>query len=352
MSKLLLEKISLGKLELKNRIIMSPLTRARAGEKRVPNELMAKYYAQRASAGLIISEATSITPSAVGYANTPGIWNEEQVQGWKLVTKAVHDKGGKIVLQLWHVGRISDPLFLDGELPVAPSAIKPEGHVSLVRPIKEYETPRALETSEVKSIVNDYKIAARNAKEAGFDGIELHAANGYLIDQFLQSKTNHRTDEYGGPVENRSRFLLEITDAVLEVWDAGRVGVHLAPACDNHDMGDDNPKETFGYVAKELGSRNIAFIFTREGQGENYLTPHIKNEFKGPVIANQGLDLKAANELLSSGVADAVAWGRYYISTPDLVERVEKDKPFNDFNPDTFYGSGEEGYTDYPFLND
>ncbi len=350
MKNVLLDKITLGKLDLKNRIIMSPLTRARAGEKRIPNQLMAEYYAQRASAGLIISEATSITPSAVGYANTPGIWNKEQVEGWKLVTSAVHKKGGKIVLQLWHVGRISDPLFLNGELPVAPSAIKPQGHVSLVRPIKEYVTPRALETHEVKQIVKDYKIAAQNAKDAGFDGIELHAANGYLIDQFLQTGTNHRTDEYGGSLDNRVRFLTEVTDAVLEIWDPGQVGVHLAPACDSHDMGDDNPRETFGFVAKELGKRKIAFIFTREGQTNESLTPFLKEQFGGPVIANQGLDTKTAAELIKEGKADAVSWGKYYISTPDLVERIEQDKPFNDFNPDTFYGAGAEGYTDYPTL--
>ncbi len=352
MTNILLDKINLGKLELKNRIIMSPLTRARAGKTRIPNELMAKYYSQRASAGLIISEATSISPQGVGYANTPGIWSSEQVEGWKLTTKAVHEKGGKIVLQLWHVGRISDPIFLNGELPVAPSAIKPEGHVSLVRPIKEYVTPRALEAQEVKDIVRDYKKAAQNAKDAGFDGVEVHAANGYLIDQFLQTKTNKRADEYGGSLKNRARFLLEITDALLEVWDAGEVGVHLAPACDSHDMGDDNPRETFGYVAKKLGEKEIAFIFTRERQSENYLTPHIKKEFGGPVIANQDLDIKTAQELIENQKADAVSWGKYYISTPDLVERVAKNIPFNDFNPDTFYAEGETGYTDYPFLED
>jgi len=352
MGHILLEKTKLGNLELKNKIIMSPLTRARAGESRIPNKLMAKYYAQRATAGLIISEATSITPQGVGYADTPGIWNREQIEGWKLTTNAVHEKGGKIVLQLWHVGRISDPLFLNGELPVAPSAIKPEGHVSLVRPIKDYVTPRALTTTEVKDIVEDYKKAAQNAKEAGFDGVEIHAANGYLIDQFLQTKTNHREDEYGGSLENRVRFLLEITDAILEVWEPGNIGVHLAPACDSHDMGDNNPKETFGHLAKELGKRNLAFIFTREGQREDYLTPHIKEQFSGPVIANQGLDIQTAKSLIEDNKADAVSWGKYYISTPDLVERVKLDKPFNDFNPDTFYADGETGYTDYPFLKE
>lgn len=331
---------------------MSPLTRARAGEKRIPNALMAQYYAQRATAGLIIAEATSITTQGVGYANTPGIWNKEQIKGWQLVTQAVHEKRGKILLQLWHVGRISAPMFLDGDQPVAPSAIRPAGHIKLVRPLKVFPTPRALETDEVKKIVQDYKNAAQNAKEAGFDGVEIHAANGYLIDQFLQSGTNHRTDQYGGSLENRMRFLLEITDALLEVWDAGNIGVHLAPACDTHDMGDENPKETFGRVAKELGKRKLAFIFTREGQGPNSLTSYLKKKFGGAVIANQELDIKTAENLIKENKADAVAWGRYYISTPDIVERVKRGLPFNDFNMDTFYSDGAEGYTDYPFLKD
>jgi len=346
----LLEKIKIGNLDLNNRIIMSPLTRARAGKQRIPNALMAKYYAQRATAGLIISEATSITPQGVGYANTPGIWNKEQIDGWKLTTQAVHEKGGKILLQLWHVGRISDPIFLDGKQPVAPSAIKPAGHINLVRPKKEFETPRALETQEIVQIVQDYKVGAQNAKEAGFDGVEIHAANGYLIDQFLQSTTNHRSDQYGGSLENRARFLLEITDALLEVWDAGNIGVHLAPACDTHDMADENPRETFGYVARELGKRKLAFIFTREEQSDHSLTPYLKEEFGGAVIANQGLDIKTAEMLIKERKADAIAWGKYYISTPDIVERVRRDLPFNDFNMDTFYSDGEEGYTDYPFL--
>ena len=351
MNEILLQNIDLGALKLKNRIIMSPLTRARATDQRIPNDLMAKYYAQRSSAGLIISEATSISPMGVGYANTPGIWNDKHVEGWKKVTQAVHEKEGKIVLQLWHVGRISDPLFLEGKLPVAPSAIKPEGHVSLVRPIKEYVTPRALDTEEVVSIISDYKSAARRAKEAGFDGIEIHAANGYLIDQFLQSSTNKRTDAYGGSLENRARFLLEIVDAVSEVWDPQRIGIHLAPACDSHDMGDDNPKETFGHIAKELGNRNIAFIFTREAQRDDYLSTYLKEQFGGPVIANQDLDIETAKKLIQEGKADAVSWGKYFISTPDLVERVKLGKPFNDYNPETFYADSEEGYTDYPFLD-
>jgi 2,4-dienoyl-CoA reductase-like NADH-dependent reductase (Old Yellow Enzyme family) len=230
----------------------------------VPNELMARYYAERASAGLIISEATSVTPQGVGYADTPGIWSDEQVEGWKRVTQAVHAAGGRIVLQLWHVGRISDPMFLDGDLPVAPSAIAAGGHVSLVRPERPFVTPRALELDEIPGIVAAYRKGAENAKKAGFDGVEIHGANGYLLDQFLQDSTNRRTDAYGGPIENRARLLLEVVDAAIDVWGAGRVGVHLAPRGDAHTMGDSDPAATFGYVARELGRRKIAFIFTRE----------------------------------------------------------------------------------------
>ncbi|GAB4418783.1 MAG: alkene reductase [Bacteriovoracaceae bacterium] len=348
MQNILFQPLKAGELELKNRIVMSPLTRQRAGKSRMPNDLMAEYYAQRASAGLIITEATSITPMGVGYVDTPGIWSDEQVEGWKKTTKAVHEKGGKIVLQLWHVGRISHPYFLHGELPVAPSAIKPAGHVSLIRPVTEFETPRALETREVKNLVQSYKEASKRAKAAGFDGVEIHAANGYLIDQFIQSSTNTRTDEYGGNIENRARFLLEITDAIIEVWGPGRVGVHLAPACDAHDMGDENPLKTFSYIAKELGKRKIAFIFTRESVDEKAITPAIKKEFGGVVIANQGLDVATAQKLIIEGKADAASWGKYYISNPNLVEKIKEGKAFTEFDPNTFYTPGPKGYTDYP----
>ena len=246
----LFDPIKIGDLELNNRIIMAPLTRCRADEGRVPNALMAEYYVQRASAGLIISEATAVTPMGVGYPDTPGIWSDEQVRGWSNITKAVHAAGSKIVLQLWHVGRVSDPIYLNGQLPVAPSAIKPAGHVSLIRPMKDFVTPRALETEEIADIVDAYRLGAENAKAAGFDGVEIHGANGYLLDQFLQSSTNQRTDRYGGSLENRARLLLEVTDAVVEVWGAGRVGMHLAPRADAHDMGDANRAETFTYVAR------------------------------------------------------------------------------------------------------
>lgn len=344
----LLDPIKIGDLNLPNRVIMAPLTRCRAEEGRVPGELMREYYSQRANAGMIISEATSVEPMGVGYPNTPGIWSEEQVAGWKKITKAVHAKGGKILLQLWHVGRISDPIYLDGELPVAPSAIKPEGHVSLVRPIKEYETPRALETEEVIDVVEAFRLGAENARKAGFDGVEIHGANGYLLDQFLQSKTNKRTDQYGGSLENRARLMLEITDAVLSVWEPGRVGMHLAPRADGHDMGDANLEETFSHVAAELGKRKLAFICTREHEAEDSLGPKLKQIFGGVYIANEGFDAAQAKQWLQDGKADAVAFGRSYIANPDLAERIAEDAPLNEPDPSTFYASGPKGYTDYP----
>lgn len=342
--------LTIGDITLPNRIIMAPLTRSRAVDNRIPNELMRDYYTQRASAGLILTEATSVTPMGVGYANTPGIWSDEQVEGWKKITDSVHAKGGRIFLQLWHVGRISDPMFLGGELPVAPSAIQPKGHVSLVRPIKPYVTPRALETDEIPALIAAYRKGAENAKKAGFDGVEVHAANGYLLDQFLQDGTNKRTDQYGGPIENRARILLEVTDAVIDVWGPGRVGVHISPRADDHDMGDSDLPGTFSYVAHELGKRKIAFLFAREHQGEGRIGPALKKAFGGVYIANQGLDKKTAQELLEKGEADAVSFGVLYIANPDLPERLKADAPLNPPDKMTFYSGGEQGYTDYPFM--
>ncbi|WP_175710325.1 alkene reductase [Burkholderia ambifaria] len=348
----LFDPVTLGDLTLPNRIVMAPLTRSRAGATRVPNDLMARYYAERASAGLIISEATSVTPQGVGYADTPGIWSDEQVEGWKRVTQAVHAAGGRMVLQLWHVGRISDPMFLNGDLPVAPSAIAAGGHVSLVRPQRPYVTPRALELDEIPGIVAAYRKGAENAKKAGFDGVEIHGANGYLLDQFLQDSTNHRTDAYGGPIENRARLLLEVVDAAIDVWGAGRVGVHLAPRGDAHTMGDSDPAATFGYVARELGRRKIAFIFTRESYSGDHLSPHLKGAFGGPLIANEQFTLESAQDTLASGNADAIAWGKLFIANPDLPRRLELGAPLNKPVPETFYAEGETGYTDYPALSD
>ena len=350
MSKLF-DPILVGDLELPNRIIMAPLTRSRAvGGGRVPNALMAQYYVQRASAGLILSEATAVTPQGVGYADTPGIWSDDQVVGWKLVTDAVHAAGGRIFLQLWHVGRISDPVFLDGAAPVAPSAIPAAGHVSLLRPMRDYPTPRALDIEEIPGVIAAFRKGAENAKLAGFDGVEIHGANGYLLDQFLQDKTNKRTDIYGGSLENRARLMLEVTDACIEVWGASRVGMHLAPRGDAHDMGDSNAAEIFGYVATELGKRGIAFICAREALGANRLGPQLKKAFGGVYIANEKMTRDSAEQVVASGEADAVAFGQLFIANPDLPERLRLNAPLNTPQPATFYDSGAEGYVDYPAL--
>ncbi len=347
----LFDPLTIGDLTLKNRIVMAPLTRARAvGGARVPNALMAKYYVQRASAGLILSEATAVTPQGVGYADTPGLWSDEQVEGWKLVTEAVHQAGGVIFAQLWHVGRVSDPSFLNGDAPVSASAIAADGHVSLLRPQRAYPVPRALDTEELAGIVAAYKLGAENAKKAGFDGVEIHGANGYLLDQFLQDKTNQRTDNYGGSMENRARLMLEVTDACIAVWGAGRVGMHLAPRRDAHDMGDSNPAATFGYVARELGKRKIAFICAREAVGEDSLGPLLKKEFGGVYIANEKMDKQTAQQVLDAGTADAIAFGKAFIANPDLPRRLQLDAPLNEWKAETFYAPAEEGYTDYPAL--
>lgn len=343
--------LRVGALELPNRIIMAPLTRCRAGPGRVPTDLMAKYYEQRASAGLILSEATAVDPMGVGYADTPGIWSEDQVEGWKKTTAAVHAAGGRIFLQLWHVGRISDPVFLDGRLPVAPSAIQPAGHVSHERPPKPFVTPRALERDEIPAVVEAFRRGAQNAQRAGFDGVEVHGANGYLLDQFLQENTNRRTDDYGGSIANRARFPLEVVDAAIDVWGADRVGMHIAPRADAHDMGDSDLAGTFGYLAKELGRRKIAFLFARESLEAPRLGPQLKAAFGGPYIANQELTPEQGTTLVEQGEADAISWGQLFIANPDLPERITGGVALNEPNPDTFYGGGEEGYTNYPFLN-
>lgn len=343
--------LQVGDLHLPNRIIMAPLTRVRASEGRVPNLMMAEYYRQRSTAGLIITEATSVTAMGVGYPNTPGIWSHEQLEGWKLTTKAVHAAGGRIFLQLWHVGRISDPIYLNGELPEAPSAIAPEGHVSLIRPEKNYVTPRALETREIPAIVEAYRKGAENAKLAGFDGVEIHGANGYLLDQFLQDGSNHRTDQYGGSIENRARLMLEVTDAVVSVFGAGRVGMHLAPRGDVHGMSDSDLPKTFGYLAQELGKRRLAFLCSREHLGEPHLGPALKKAFGGIYIANEKFTKETAEQVISSGEADAVAFGQLFIANPDLPKRFATNAPLNAPRFDTFYSDGPVGYIDYPSLD-
>ncbi|OON64392.1 alkene reductase [Massilia sp. KIM] len=347
----LFDPIRIGDLVLPNRIIMSPLTRSRATNPgRVPTPMMADYYAQRASAGLIISEATSVSPQGVGYADTPGIWSDEQVAGWRRVTEAVHAAGGRIVLQLWHVGRISDPVFLDGQAPVAPSAIAAAGTVSLLRPQRPYVTPRELALEELPGIVEAHRKGAMNALAAGFDGVEVHAGNGYLLDQFLQDGSNRRTDAYGGTLAGRARLLLEMVDACVGVWGAGRVGVHLSPRGDSHDMGDSNPAATFAHVARELGRRRIAFICARESRGPDSLGPGLRRAFGGAYIANEGMTQASAEALLLAGDADAVAFGKLFIANPDLPRRFALGAPFNEPRPDSFYGATAEGYTDYPAL--
>ncbi|WAC19538.1 alkene reductase [Luteolibacter sp. SL250] len=346
----LLTPIQIGAWNLPNRVIMAPLTRCRASAGRVPNDLMAEYYTQRAGFGLIISEATSVTPQGVGYPDTPGIWSEEQVAGWKKVTDSVHAAGGRIILQLWHVGRVSDPIYLNGDLPVAPSAVQPAGHVSLVRPEKAFVTPRALELEEIPGIIEAYRKGAENAKQAGFDGVEIHGANGYLLDQFLQDSTNRRTDSYGGSIGNRARLMLEVTDAVVSVWGADRVGMHLAPRADAHDMGDSDRLATFTHVATELGKRGIAFICAREAEGADSISPALKAAFGGPYIANEKFTRESADAIIASGTADAVAFGVPAIANPDLVARFADGSPLNPPNPASFYGSGPEGYTDYPAM--
>jgi 2,4-dienoyl-CoA reductase-like NADH-dependent reductase (Old Yellow Enzyme family) len=351
-SSILFSPLTAGEIEFSNRVVMAPLTRCRAVDRRIPNDLMVEYYRQRASAGLILSEATAVDPMGVGYPNTPGIWNDAQMEAWKSVTTAVHEAGGRILLQLWHVGRISDPHYLNGELPVAPSAIAADGHVSLLRPKRPFLTPRALELTEIPEVVEAYRKGAERAKEAGFDGVEIHGANGYLIDQFLQASSNHRTDSYGGSIENRARFLLEVTDAVISVWGPGRTGMHLAPRGGEDPENDPTGEKLFTHVATELGRRKIAFICGREQQGEGWLGPRLKAAFGGVYIANQAFTRDTAATLVESGKADAVAFGRLFIANPDLPRRFAESAPLNEPVADTFYADGAEGYVDYPSLDE
>jgi 2,4-dienoyl-CoA reductase-like NADH-dependent reductase (Old Yellow Enzyme family) len=346
----LFDPLKVGDLTLPNRILMAPLTRSRAGDSRVPNELMAQYYRQRASAGLILSEATSVTAMGVGYAATPGIWSEQQVAGWKLTTRAVHEAGGRIFLQLWHVGRISHPSFLGGRQPVAPSAIAPEGNVSLLRPQTPFVVPRALALEEIPAVIEDYRRGAHHAQLAGFDGVEIHGANGYLLDQFLQDRSNQRIDGYGGSIEHRARLMLEVTDAVVSVWGAGRVGMHLAPRGDAHTMGDSDPAALFGHVVRELGRRRLAFLCVREHNGPGRLGPQLKAAFGGAYIANERFTFETASQALAAGEADAVAFGKLFIANPDLPRRMKLRAAFNEPDLPGFYGGGAQGYTDYPSL--
>ncbi|MEQ1638522.1 MAG: alkene reductase [Methylococcales bacterium] len=350
--------LQLGRYLLPNRIIMAPLTRCRAPNY-VPTELMATYYAQRASAGLIISEATPITPLGIGYNTTPGIYNDEQIAAWQKITAAVHAKNGHFFLQLWHVGRISHPDFHNGELPVAPSAITPSGEVFTPQGLKPYVTPRALATDELPGIVEQYRQAAKNALQAGFDGVEIHSANGYLLDEFLRDGTNQRTDQYGGSIENRARLLLEVTAAVVEVCGADRVGVRLSPSGTFNDMTDSNPEALCQYLLGELSRFKLAYLHLvdalegdiRHGAKVVKLAL-LRKAYTGTLIVCGGYDQARAEATLAEGLADAVGFGQLYIANPDLVERFKLHAPLNTPDPSTFYGGTEKGYTDYPFLAD
>ncbi len=351
---LLLRPLSVGDLYLRNRIIMAPLTRCRASgaDGRTPNALMAQYYLQRADAGLIITEATAISPMGVGYPDTPGIWSTDHIEGWRKITRAVRARGGKMFLQLWHVGRVSHPLYLKGQLPVAPSSMAPDGYVSRVRPPVPFVPPRALLTEEIPQLVRQYKEAAENAMKAEFDGVEIHGANGYLIDQFLQSGSNHRIDQYGGCIENRARFMMEVTDAIISVWGPQRVGMHLAPRRDSHCMSDATPFSTFSYVAEQLAQRKIAFICAREYEAVDSLGPGIRKLFNGIYIGNEKFTLASAEAALERGDVDAVAFGKDFIATPDLAKRIAMGKKWNTPRPETYYEKGKNGYIDYPFLDE
>jgi N-ethylmaleimide reductase len=347
----LLSPARLGPYELRNRVVMAPMTRNRAGEGRAPTPAMERYYAQRASAGLIVTEATHASPTGVGYPNTPGIHTPEQIAGWRRVTGAVHARGGRIFVQLWHLGRISHPSMLPGGvLPVAPSAVAPEGQLFTGAGTVPFVTPRALELDELPGIVEEFAQGARHALAAGFDGVEVHGANGYLLDQFLRDGSNRRTDAYGGPVENRARLLLEVTEAVAGVLGAERVGVRLSPRNPFNSMHDSDPAATFGYVADALNAIAPAYLHVTETRGgeDAPVTPALRRAFLRTFIANGGYTQALAESTLVRGGADLIAFGVPFISNPDLPERFAGDVPLAPADRKTFYGGDERGYVDYP----
>lgn len=358
---ILFTPVRAGALALPNRIVMAPMTRNRAGQGNVPTALGAEYYRQRATAGLIVTEATQVTPRGVGYPNTPGIHSPEQVDGWKAVTKAVHDAGGRIVLQLWHVGRSSHQLFQpDGDLPVSSSAIAIPGQLYTPEGMKPYPVPRALETAEIPGVVADYAKGAANAKAAGFDGVEIHGANGYLIDQFIRDGVNKRTDAYGGSLSNRLRFLLEVTEAVTRAWEPARVGVRLSPSGTFNGMSDSDPVATFGAALEELSKLKIAYAHVveptepdRKHGGPSWKPASardLRRRFQGTYIAAADMTKEKAAALIREGLADAAAFARFYISNPDLVERFRRNAALAPSDSSTYYGGTEKGYTDYPAL--
>jgi len=344
----LFSPIRIGPLELPNRIVMAPMSRSRAGESNAPQCMNVRYYKQRASAGLIVTEASQISSQGVGYPGTPGIHSYDQIAGWRRVVDGVHETGGRIFLQLWHVGRISHPSMQpNGQMPVAPSAIPARGEAFTPSGLQPFPMPRTLETREIPDIVAQFQRAAENARACGFDGVELHGANGYLLDQFLRDGCNRRTDQYGGSVENRARLLLEVTAAVAGVWSPGRVGVRLSPASDFNDMRDSNPAATFGYAAEQLGRMGLAYLHVIEGDFDNAA---LRRVFNGPYIANRGYDLERARAAIASGAADMVSFGKLFIANPDLPARFMSGAPLNEPDEATFYSGGEKGYTDYPAL--
>ncbi len=354
---LLFQSFQLGHLKLANRIVMAPLTRSRAGRGDVPTDLNAQYYSQRATAGLIITEATQISHQAKGYAFTPGMYSPEQITGWRLTTEAVHAKGGHIFAQLWHVGRISHPdLQPNGNLPVAPSAIKPAGDAFTETGLKPFVTPRALETHEIPGIVAQYIHAAQYAKNAGFDGIEIHAANGYLLDQFMRDSTNERQDTYGGSIENRVRLTLEVIEAVTKVWHSKSVGIRLSPVNPANDIQDSNPMATFSFLVEQLNRYHLGYIHCVEGatRGEagpvDFSFQRLRQLFQGTYIANNGYSLQTAIDALDQQNADLVAFGRLFIGNPDLVERFKSGAPCVEAPRETWYGGGAKGYVDWPML--
>jgi N-ethylmaleimide reductase len=351
--KTLFTPISIGNLILNNRIIMAPLTRNRAAEGDVPQAINVEYYRQRASAGLIISEGSQISPQGLGYPKTPGIYSDAQIAGWLMVTQAVHQAGGKIFLQLWHVGRISHTSMQpDGALSVAPSAIKPKGQIFTYTGLRDFETPRPLTLEEIPGIIADYAKAAENAKHAGFDGVEIHSANGYLLDQFLRNGSNHRRDNYGGSIENRMRLLLEVTQQVINIWGQNRVGVRLSPENSFNDMQDSDSQQLFNTVAEKLADFPLAYLHVLEGDmmtGERRLDyAELRQHFQGYYMANNGYDLSSGNNAIARGQADMVAYGKWFIANPDLPHRFANNLPLNEPDVATFYGGNEKGYTDYP----
>lgn len=354
----LFSQYRMGDLTLPNRIVMAPMTRSRAGDADVPVSQTVTYYVQRASAGMIITEGSQVSPQGVGYMHTPGIYSAAQVAGWKKVTDAVHRAGGRIFIQLWHVGRVSHSYFLGGALPIAPSALPVEGFVHTPGGKKQIPVPRALKTGEVPDIVRQFRQAAENARTAGFDGVEIHGANGYLLDQFLRSGSNKRTDKYGGSLENRARLPLEVTKAVIEVWGDYRVGYRISPHMTAHSMSDANPRETFSYFTRELNKTGLGYLHIIEPIGgrmgfvspEARLGPTLRRIFERTFILNGGYGLHTGNEAIASGEADLIAFGVLFLANPDLPERFRQNAPLNEPDVATFYGGGAKGYTDYPAL--